>query len=241
MDKGSLQLLLAQGLSVEQIARRFGRHPSTVSYWLHKHGLEAPNRDKHAYKGALERERLEELVDQGMTIREIAEAVERSTATVRHWLRRYGLSTAAATRAGAARSARARGELAIVRDCARHGTTEFIVEGRGYYRCKRCRAERVARRRRTAKQTLVAEAGGRCAICGYDRYLGSLEFHHLDPTIKSVALSAGGIAFAIRRLREEAAKCVLLCSNCHAEVEAGVTQLPLHYSSELAQAEFQRR
>jgi hypothetical protein len=26
-------------------------------------------------------------------------------------------------------------------------------------------------------------------------------------------------------MREEAAKCVLLCSNCHAEVEAGVATL----------------
>ena len=41
MDRDSLQLLLAQGYSVEQIGRRFGRHPSTVSYWMRKHGLVA--------------------------------------------------------------------------------------------------------------------------------------------------------------------------------------------------------
>ena len=51
MDKDALQLLLAQGVSVEQIGRRFGRHPSTVSYWMRKHGLEAPNRAKHAGQG----------------------------------------------------------------------------------------------------------------------------------------------------------------------------------------------
>lgn len=32
---------------------------------------------------------------------------------------------------------------------------------------------------------------------------------------------------SIERAREEAAKCVLLCANCHAEVEAGVRSLPL--------------
>jgi transposase-like protein len=55
MDKNTLQLLLAQGVSVEQIGRRFGRHPSTVSYWMRKHGLEAPNRAKHASKGGIPR------------------------------------------------------------------------------------------------------------------------------------------------------------------------------------------
>ena len=93
MDRDSLQLLLAQGLSVEQIGRRFNRHPSTVSYWLRKHGLEAPNRAKHAAKGGIERERLTELVARGMTIAEIAAEVGRSKGTVRHWLRRYALHT----------------------------------------------------------------------------------------------------------------------------------------------------
>ena len=57
VDKNSLELLLAQGLSVAQIAKRFGKNPSTVSYWMDKHGLEAPNRQKHAAKGGIERVR----------------------------------------------------------------------------------------------------------------------------------------------------------------------------------------
>jgi IS30 family transposase len=48
MDRESLRLLLAQGVSMEKIAERFARHPSTVAYWMKKHGLEAPNREKHA-------------------------------------------------------------------------------------------------------------------------------------------------------------------------------------------------
>ncbi len=74
---------------------------------------------------------------------------------------------------------------------------------------------------------LAAEAGGRCAICGYDRYLGALQFHHLDPNEKRIGLSRAGVTLAIDVLRVEAEKCVLLCSNCHAEVEAGLTALPI--------------
>ena len=42
-----------------------------------------------------------------------------------------------------------------------------------------------------------------------------------------MALSAGGVAYALSTLREEAKKCVLLCANCHVEVENGVASLPV--------------
>jgi hypothetical protein len=83
----------------------------------------------------------------------------------------------------------------------------------------------VAAWRRDAKRRLLAEAGGRCRLCGYDRYAGALEFHHLDPALKSFGLSVRGITRSLESLRDEARKCVLLCSNCHAEVEAGVATL----------------
>jgi transposase len=226
MDKDALQLLLAQGVSVEQIGRRFGRHPSTVSYWMRKHGLEAPNRAKHAGRGGLDRAEVAELVGRGMTIREIAAVLERSTATVRHWLRRYGLSTAASERARDTQVGRARGDSSLVRDCVRHGRTEFVIEGRGYYRCKLCRSEQVIQHRRRLKELLVAEAGGACSLCGYDRHLGALQFHHLDPRSKRLPISQNGITLSVETIREEVRKCVLLCSNCHAEVEGGIASVP---------------
>jgi transposase len=229
MEKQSLELLLAQGESIERIAKRFGKHPSTVSYWMEKYGLTSPYTERHAAKGGIDREQLEALVEAGLSIAEIAAAVGRSKATVRHWLPKHGLQTkrSAGRRADpAARSGKQSGLLTVTMHCRHHGETEFIIEGRGYYRCKRCRVERVSRRRRKVKSLLVAEAGGRCAICGYDRYLGALEFHHLDPAEKRLALSYNA-ALAIETLRSEAAKCVLLCSNCHAEVEAGVSMLAL--------------
>jgi 5-methylcytosine-specific restriction endonuclease McrA len=81
-------------------------------------------------------------------------------------------------------------------------------------------------RRRRVKAALVAEAGGACLLCGYDRCLAALHFHHLDPTQKAFTLAHTGVALSMARARTEAAKCVLLCSNCHAEVEAGMIDLP---------------
>jgi transposase len=164
MDKHSLQLLLAQGVSVERIAVRFGKDPSTISYWLEKYGLKSPYAAKHAARGALDRQQLEECVQSGMTIAEIAEVVGRSKTTVRHWLRRYGLRTA--NRRGRRTDPRAvagkeAGPLTVTLSCPTHGETDFALEGRGYYRCKRCRGAAISRRRRKMKQILVEEAGGR--------------------------------------------------------------------------------
>jgi transposase len=223
MDKDSLILLLAQGLSVEKIGKRFGKHPSTVSYWMDKHGLVAVNREKHAAKGGVDRGRLEELVGSGMTIAELAGELGRSKATIQHWMRRYDLRTGAAQK----REARDAALATVVLVCPSHGETDFALEGRGYYRCKRCRLEHVVKRRRTVKATLVAEAGGRCCICGYERCVAALEFHHLDPLEKRLGISAVGLTLSIAAVRAEAAKCVLLCSNCHAEVESGVTPVPI--------------
>ncbi len=79
----------------------------------------------------------------------------------------------------------------------------------------------MAERRRKVKRILVAEAGGRCSRCGYDRCIAALQFHHLDPSAKSFTLSSKGVTRGIDRARAEARKCILLCANCHAEVEAG--------------------
>ena len=231
MDRESLRLLLAQGLSVEKIAERFDRHPTTVSYWMRRHGLGASNREKYAAKGGIDREWLQALVQSGASIGEIAAEVGRSKGTVRHWLRRYGLRTEAARRRASpeeTRSAKQTGLLEVTRVCSRHGETQFLLEGRGDYRCKRCRSERVARRRRQLKETLVAEAGGRCCICGYDRSTAALHFHHPERDARRMPVNARGIAYSLDTLRAEASKCVLLCSNCHAEVENGLATVSLH-------------
>jgi transposase len=226
VDRDSLVLLLAQGVSVEQIGRRFGKHPSTISYWMNKFGLVAPNRDKHLAKGGIERERLEDLVQHGMTTRDMATELGCSQVTVRYWLGKHGLRTLHSERRAAVRAARHAGERTMQRTCQQHGETEFVIDYTGFYRCKRCRAERVAKRRRRLKELLVREAGGRCCMCGYDRYVGALEFHHLDPSEKKLPISSYGTTLSLERLRAEAEKCVLVCSNCHAEIEAGTLTVP---------------
>lgn len=63
-------------------------------------------------------------------------------------------------------------------------------------------------------------------ICGYHRSVAALQFHHLDPATKSFSLADRGYTRSLDRVREEARKCVLLCANCHTEVEAGLAKIP---------------
>ncbi|HSS42780.1 MAG TPA: helix-turn-helix domain-containing protein [Solirubrobacterales bacterium] len=223
MEKELLEECLGEGLSLEAIGKRVGKHESTVSYWLKKHGLAAVEAEKHAAKGAVSKKDLERLLAAGLSLREIAQRLDRSLATIRHWMGKYELKPNPRRKRGAEDGSRE-----MVSRCKRHGETSFVREGRGYYRCKRCRLERVAQRRRTIKRKLVEEAGGKCVICGYSRCQQVLEFHHLDPSLKKFQLSHNGATRSLARSRAEARKCVLLCANCHREVEAGITAVPLN-------------
>jgi cytochrome c553 len=75
------------------------------------------------------------------------------------------------------------------------------------------------------KRILVEEAGGCCAICGYDRCIINLHFHHVEPARKSFRMDLSG-GKALATYREEAKKCVLVCANCHGEIEAGLIESP---------------
>lgn len=221
MDRAALEAMLGEGLSLAEIGRRLDRHESTVAYWLRQYGLEACGRMRHAPKGALTHAQLAPLVEAGMSVAQIAESLGRGNASVRHWLREYGLETIWAKRRGASREQRREMTLR----CAQHGMTTFRLRVTGGYRCAKCNTEAVSRRRRNVKRILVEEAGGACRLCGYDRCIAALEFHHVVPADKRFSMSARGLARSIARAREEAEKCVLLCANCHAEVEAGMTSL----------------
>lgn len=232
MKRRFLEECLAKGMSLEAIGREAGKHHSTVGYWLKKHGLDACGAKNYARRGALDRDELKRLVESGATVDEIARALDRNSSTVRYWLRRYEIETKDLRRR---RLRVADGSRFATFECSRHGVTEFVLEGRGYYRCKRCRAAAVAKRRRTVKRKLVEDAGGACMLCGYDRWIGALQFHHLDPEQKRFHIAQRGYSRSLARSRAEASKCVLLCANCHAEVEGGFATLPMDSGSSHAE------
>ena len=221
-----LRSRLESGRSIESIAHEAGKHPSTVGYWVNKHGLASVHTGRHAARGEVTREALEAMLAEGLTVRAMAERLERSYTSVRHWLAKHGLATPRAARLAETAEARAAGAETVEATCPVHGVTLFVRRGSDGFRCRLCRSGAVDRRRKEVKRVLVAEAGGSCSLCGYDRSMAGLHFHHVEPSEKAFALSARGMALSLAAARAEAAKCVLLCSNCHAEVEAGLASPP---------------
>lgn len=77
-------------------------------------------------------------------------------------------------------------------------------------------AQAVTIKRRAIKKMLIEYKGGKCEHCGYDKCMRALEFHHLNPNEKDFGLSRC-LSKNISSLKKEVDKCILLCSNCHAE------------------------
>ncbi len=69
------------------------------------------------------------------------------------------------------------------------------------------------RARTQLRAELLASRGGRCETCGYARAAAALEFHHRDAGTKEFTLSRSSTTR--ERVWSEAAKCDLLCANCH--------------------------
>lgn len=81
----------------------------------------------------------------------------------------------------------------------------------------------VARRRKDLKKQAVDYKGGRCVLCGYDKSLEALAFHHQGG--KEFGVSAKGYTRSWDKVRTELDRCVLVCQNCHAEIHAGLHDL----------------
>jgi transposase len=226
VEKSFLEDCLARGLSLDAIGDLVGKHPSTVSYWLKKHGLEASKAERHAPKGEIDPGVVREMVEEGFSIREIAKRLGAGYSTVRYWIQRLALETERSARRKESDAARDAGLQEAFLRCSTHGRTAFFLRPDGGFRCLKCSIAAVAERRRLVKRTLVNEAGGCCRLCGFKEHQSALQFHHLDPAEKTFHLAYRGMTRGIGHLRDEARKCILLCANCHALVEAGVREVP---------------
>lgn len=102
--------------------------------------------------------------------------------------------------------------------CKKHGKCEHSLSKGGRYRCRRCTVEAVTTHRRRLKHKAVAYLGGKCSICGYNKCIDALEFHHKNPAEKTFGIASSGITYSWARVKVELDKCILVCANCHREL-----------------------
>ena len=61
--------------------------------------------------------------------------------------------------------------------------------------------------------------GVKCTRCGYNTCSSALHFHHVDPSKKTKLSNRKSYRreWSLDRIKQEIAKCIVLCANCHAE------------------------
>ena len=224
MDKDWLETQLAAGRSIESIAREVASIPPRSRTGRPSSGSSPSTSRGTPRRASPAATSIAELVEEGLTVQQMAERLVSARPPSGTGFAATGLGRCALDRrrmrsrdiawssASAAVTATPRGSAAVLA---------------GAFGVSRCRGEAVTARRRRVKRVLIEEAGGCCVLCGYDRFPGALQFHHLDPAEKSFALSVQGVGRSLEKARAEAAKCVLMCANCHAEVEGGVATIRL--------------
>lgn len=88
----------------------------------------------------------------------------------------------------------------------------------------KCNSCLVNSQKEKKRKMSIEYLGGKCAICGYDKCLRALSFHHIDPSTKSFGIS-GNHCLSWEKIKNELDKCILLCSNCHMELEDNLFNL----------------
>lgn len=78
------------------------------------------------------------------------------------------------------------------------------------------KAQRMKQRDKIRSTVLELKSCG-CSLCGYNKCSDAIEFHHVSAD-KEGALSRASSMGAVYR---EAAKCIVVCANCHREIHAG--------------------
>jgi hypothetical protein len=117
----------------------------------------------------------------------------------------------------------------IIRECKIHGLTEFYVRTSPKqlkYECKICRKSSVRKQAVKQKLQMMKYKGNCCSICGYNKNITALEFHHIDPKTKSFELSYHS-AKNWEEIKTELDKCIIVCSNCHKEIHNPTMELAL--------------
>ncbi len=88
-------------------------------------------------------------------------------------------------------------------------------------------SENVKRWRVNCKSRIITAMGGVCCICGYNKCHRALVLHHLNPKEKDISfgtIRANPKSWQL--IVKELRKCILVCSNCHAEIHEEVIVIP---------------
>lgn len=97
----------------------------------------------------------------------------------------------------------------VCKECNKAYQKAHYISNKSDYLKNNKRREEINRKWFKAyKKTLV------CSRCP-ENHPSCLDFHHVDPDKKKWAIGPNAHKISLKSLKEEIAKCIILCANCH--------------------------
>ncbi len=166
----------------------------------------------------MNREKLQELVDKKISVIKIGKHLGCSKSTVVYWLKKFGISIS--------KLKLSEMETKHCKRCEQGKKIEEFYPRRnkpgGSVYCKVCTNEQTTERHANFKKLCIEYKGGSCVVCGYNKYSGALDFHHVDKSKKDFAISQYKIKQLDDKIKTELDKCILVCANCHREIHGNI-------------------
>lgn len=174
-----------------------------------------------ALRNPMNKETLEDLyVNQNLSQREIAKKNNISQTTVRYYVKKYSLKknkdNICKTNTDKDKCCPKCKVIKLKSEFYYQSYRKGRKSRQGSW-CKSCMNKQVTIRQQKYKQQAIDYKGGKCQHCGYAKYAGALEFHHLDSNQKDFEISKSFKRPQTEEIKLELDKCILLCSNCHRE------------------------
>lgn len=157
-------------------------------------------------------------VKDGKSIQDLSTIYNKSKTSIRHWLKKYGLTTTG--KAG-------NKPISIINGCklcAKCNTSQPLSAF--YYRsdrntphsyCSTCMKDDVTDRSHFSKKFYVDALGNNCSRCSQSYGYKIYDFHHTEPEHKDFSLRDHKLA-THTKIVQELSKCILVCANCHGEI-----------------------
>jgi hypothetical protein len=180
----------------------------------------------------MDKSTLETYISQGLSLGQISKITNKSRTSIRHWLKKFDLKTKNKSFKEQPRTKNIILFNGIKSKCCpkckevKNLQNEFYTSKNGDVHgwCKSCNNKITYEKQLARKVECVKYKGGKCIVCNYDKYIGALDFHHVNPEEKEFNI-AQLRSYSLEFLIKELDKCVLLCKNCHAEVHHGLVDL----------------
>ena len=178
----------------------------------------------------MEKEKLINLTEQGLSINGISLSIKKSKSTIRYWLNKFKIKTKNAINKEK--------KIKVIPNYKKCPRCKNIKSSSEFYKrrnktelttyCIKCANNQTIERMRIFKLKCVEYKGGKCQICPYKKCVDALDFHHIDSTKKKFNISHSKSHSFSNLIKKELDKCIMTCSNCHREIHSGITKIPKH-------------